>query len=52
MERLGATKFPQDCTPCHTNKKVMALLKKKQISVMDWPGNSQTSILLKTFGPS
>jgi transposase len=40
MERLGATKFPQDGAPCHTSKKVMAQLKEKQISVMDWPGNS------------
>jgi transposase len=40
MERLGATKFLQDGAPCHTSKKVMALLKEKKISVMDWPGNS------------
>ncbi len=40
MERLGATKFLQDGAPCHPSKKVMALLKEKKISVMDWPGNS------------
>jgi hypothetical protein len=40
MERLGATKFLQDGIPCHTSKKVMAMLKEKQIIVKDWPVNS------------
>jgi hypothetical protein len=40
MERLGATNFLQDSAPCHTSKKLMAHLKDKQISIMDWLGNS------------
>jgi len=40
MARLGATKFLQDGAPCHTAKKVKAFLKEKNVSVMDWPGNS------------
>jgi hypothetical protein len=38
MERLGATKFLQDGTLCHTNK-VMALLKERRVIIMDWLGN-------------
>jgi hypothetical protein len=36
----GGNKVLQDGAPCHTSRKVMALLKEKKISVMDWPGNS------------
>jgi hypothetical protein len=39
IERLEATKFLQDGVQCHTSKKMMALLRKKN-SVMDWPVNS------------
>lgn len=38
MERLGATKFLQDGTLCHTNK-VMTLLKERRVIIMDWLGN-------------
>jgi transposase len=40
MNHHKAKHFLQDGAPCHTSKKVMAFLKEKKISVMDWPGNS------------
>jgi transposase len=40
MKHHGASHFLQDGAPCHTSKKVMAFLKERKISVMDWPGNS------------
>jgi hypothetical protein len=40
IERQGATKFLQEGAHCHTSKKLMALLKEKKVSVMDWLGNS------------
>jgi transposase len=40
IERLGATKFLQDGVQCHTSKKMMASLREKKNSVMDWPVNS------------
>jgi hypothetical protein len=40
MEHHSAGHFLQAKAPCHTSKKVMAFLKEKKISVMDWLGNS------------
>jgi hypothetical protein len=39
MPRLGVTKFLQEGAPCHTSKKVKAILKESNVSVMDWPCN-------------
>jgi transposase len=32
--------FLQDGAPCHTSKKVKEFLKDKDMTVLDWPGNS------------
>ena len=42
MELHKVTRFLQDGAPCHTSKRSIAVLKKKEkeFTVMDWPGNS------------
>ena len=32
--------FQHDLAPCHTSKKVQTFFRKKQITVLDWPGDS------------
>ena len=32
--------FMQDGAPCHRSKLVTSFLKKKEVKVLDWPGNS------------
>jgi hypothetical protein len=46
----GATHFLQDGAPFHNSKKVKEFLQAKKVEVMDWPGNSLTSTLVRTCG--
>ena len=36
----GSEVFMHDCAPCHEDRKITRYLEQKQISVLEWPGNS------------